>query len=383
MRQLCGYLVFGILLVNISTTCLSSNSDQSYNSNSIDRGRLHESPDNDWINISQEGQQAAGIKTEVLQLKSTPTYISLMGEVTANQDLTAIVTPRVRSQIVRRLINTGEHVKEGQPLALLSSVVMANAQSELMVAYKEWLRAKQLKQKVIAAKYYHIAEVTYQQKYSKLLSYGMTQVQIKVFLKSNDPGKADGSYTLLAPRSGTIFTSDFVKGQIINSGKVLYKIVDEKNLWIDAMLSSGDFGEIKKGDKAFIKTAHHELAAYVLQVHHKLDETTRTRVIRLSVSNSNDQLHAGEFVSCLIKTGQLSPGLAVDKTALMRTADGDMVIYIEVKPNYYKPQHVQVIKRVGPWRIIRGVKPGVRIVTKGAFFVHAEALKGGFTKHNH
>ena len=67
----------------------------------------------------------------------------------------------------------------------------------------------------------------------------------------------------------------------------------------------------------------------------------------------------------------------------MKTPDGDMAVYIEVKPNHFKAQEVEVTQSVGLWQVIKGIKPGVRIVTKGAFFVHSESLKSGFNIHNH
>ena len=339
--------------------------------------------DEGLIEISPEGQQAAGIKTEILKPKSLPTYISAPGEAIPNQDLTTIVTPRIQAQVIQRLVKIGDHVKQGQPLVRLSSVDMAKAQADLLLTQKEWVRVKKLGKQAVSAKRYQTAEIAYQQAYSKLLAYGMTRPQIEAFLKSDDPNKANGEFTLLAQRSGTIFSADFTEGQMIEPGKMLYKIVNETSLWVDAKLSNGESAKVTKGAKAIVQTAHHELPAEVLQVHHKLDETTRTRVVRLNVPNPNDQLHPGEFVTCLIQTGETQPVLAIYQTALIRTPDGDQAIYIEVKPNHFQVKEVQVTKKIGPWRVIKGVKPGVRIVTQGAFFVHSESLKSGFSTHNH
>ena len=379
------FLLMGLLLISLQTVYAGDE-----HGHSVDKAptiaanqQKDDHGDEGLIKISPEGQQAAGIKTEVLQAKSLPIYISAPGEAIPNKDLTALITPRIQAQVVQRLVKIGDDVKQGQPLVRLSSVDMAKAQAELLLAQKEWLRVKQLGKQAVSAKRYQTAEVAYQQAYSKLFAYGMTRLQIETFIKSNDPNKANGEFTLLAQRDGTIFSADFTKGQMIEPGKVLYKIVDETSLWVDAKLSNGDSAKIKKGAKAIIQTAHHELPAEVLQVHHKLDETTRTRVVRLNVRNPKDQLHPGEFVTCLIQAGKTPPVLAVHQTALMRTPDGDMAVYIEVKPNHFKAQEVEVTQSVGLWQVIKGIKPGVRIVTKGAFFVHSESLKSGFNIHNH
>ena len=384
MRAGWRYIILGLLFILILSTCI--NKEQvSLGVKSTEQPKQPKQIDGDetLIEISSEGQEAAGIKTQILRAKSLPIYISAPGEVLPNNDLTALVTPRIQAQVVQRLVKVGTHVIKGQPLVSLSSVDMAKAQAELLLAQKEWARVKLLGKQAVSAKRYQTVEVAYQQAYSKLLAYGMTRAQIDEFVTSNDTNKANGEFVLLAQQSGTVFSADFTQGQMIAPGKILYTIVDETSLWVDAKLSNGDSGKIKKKYKGIIKTATHQFPAEVLQVHHQLDETTRTRIIRLKVANNNDQLHPGEFVTCLIQTGKTQSVLAVDQAALMQTPDGDLAVYIEVKPNYFRAQEVKVTQKIGSWRVIKGIKEGTRVVTGGAFFVHSESLKSGFSTHNH
>lgn len=335
------------------------------------------------IEISSRAQITAGIKVEKLQLKSLPVYISAPGEVIPNTNQTSIVTPRIQAQVVERLVQMGDYVKKDAALVRLSSVDMAKAQANLLLSQKEWRRVKSLGARAVSAKRYQTVEVAYQQAYSKLLAYGMTRLQIEDLIESDDLNKSNGDFTLLAPRNGTIFSDDFVEGQMIEPGKILYKIVNETSLWVDAKLSNGENSAIKKGARALIKTAHDTFPSEVLRIHHKLDEATRTRIVRLRVLNPNDKLHPGEFVTCLIENAQSAPVLAVNETTIIKMPDGDFAVYVEVKPNFFEIKEVQIIKKVGSWRIIEGVNPGVSIVTKGVFFVHSEAMKGGFSVHNH
>ena len=379
MKQFVQRVLIGLLLIS-GQTIHAGNSSHS-DSKAVAEENAHE--DEGLIEISPSGQKAAGIKIELLELKPLSIYISAPGEVIPNSNQTSIVTPRIQAQVVKRLVQIGDYVKKDTPIVRLSSVDMAKAQSSLLLAKKEWHRVKSLGERAVSAKRYQIAEVAYQQAYSKLLAYGMTRVQIEDFLKSGDLNKANGDFALLAPRDGTIFSADFVEGQMVQPGKILYKIVNEKSLWVDAKLSNGESATIKKGAHAIIKTALDTFPAEVLRVHHKLDETTRTRIVRLNVLNPKDSLHPGEFVTCLIEKQKSSPVLAVDETTLMRTPDGDVAVYVEVKPNHFQAKEVQVIKKIGTQRIIKGINPGERIVTKGAFFVHSESMKSGFNVHNH
>lgn len=343
----------------------------------------HTTDSNNLIEVSPEGQKDAGIETEILTSKSLPTYISAPGEAIPNRDLTTIITPRIQAQIIQRLVKVGAHTKKNQPLVILSSVEMAKAQGQLILMQKEWRRVKSLGTQAVSAKRFQIAEVGYEQAYSRLLAYGMTQIQIEDFLKSNDPKKANGEFTLLSRRNGTIFSADFTEGEMIKPGQILYKIVDETSLWIDARLSNSDPSTIKEGNSAIIKTNHYVLKAEVIQIHHKLDAITRTRIVRLLVPNPKDRLHPGEFVTCQIQTGVTAPLLVVHKNALVQDSDNQFSIYIETKPNHFQAKQVKIINKVGPWRALNGVPPNVRVVTKGVFFLHSEAKKKGFSIHNH
>ena len=51
-----------------------------------------------------------------------------------------MVSPRIKAQVVKRLVYVGDEVQKGQPLLVLSSVDMATAQSELLETAQEWHR---------------------------------------------------------------------------------------------------------------------------------------------------------------------------------------------------------------------------------------------------
>jgi len=68
---------------------------------------------------------------------------------------------------------------------------------------------------------------------------------------------------------------------------------------------------------------------------------------------------------------------------LMRGADGDWTVFIEHEPGQFEPQEIELGRSLGQWREITGLEAGIRVVTKGAFFVASQIAKGGFDPHNH
>lgn len=337
----------------------------------------------DALTISKESQSEAGIRVSKLAREQLPLELKAPCEILANANKSAIVTPRVRSQVVERIAEVGEQVEKGAPLVKLTSVEMAKAQADLLLSYKEWKRVKGLGVPAIAAKRYQAAEIAYHQAMGRLMAYGMRRNQVQSFLNSNAPDKANGQFTLEAPRAGNVFSADFNEGQMIEPGRTLYKIIGEEKLWADASLEYSKVDGIQKGDAALVMTRKVKLPGKVLRVHHHLKKTTRMQTVRIEVQNINDQLHPGEFATCVIQTGKTEPVLAVPINAVVRTEDGDQGVYVQVSPTQFKLVEVTPQQTIGEKIIVKGLKGGEKVVTEGAFYVNSEALKTGFETHNH
>ncbi|QLH42437.1 MAG: efflux RND transporter periplasmic adaptor subunit [Coxiellaceae bacterium] len=333
--------------------------------------------------LSAASQQMAGIVVTTLQPKGLTALISAPGEVIPNANLTTKITTRVAAQVIQRHIQEGEHVKEGQLLVTMSSVDMAKTQGDFLLAAQEWERVKSLGKDAVSGKRYSEAQVSYQRAYSTALAYGMTESEISELLRTQKPSQAKGEFNLMAPRNGTVFNINFTEGELIEPGRVLLQIVDEATVWVDAKLPPDLVRPITMGDTVRIVVSNRSLIGHVTQVHHQLDETTRTRSIRIEVPNENDLLHPGQFVNCQIEAGQTAPILAVPVESVVRTADGDWAVYIEKESGAFQPAEVKVVEVIDNQAVIEGISAGTRVVTKGTFFIHSELSKKGFDAHGH
>lgn len=344
----------------------------------------HDDEEKGVISLSPVQLQTAGIVVEPLRERELASEIRVPGEVKLNAYSTAKVTSRVSAQVVKRHVTLGEHANVGQPLLTLSSVEMAEAQGALMVADREWQRVKKLGTKVASERRYTKTRVARQLAYAKVSAYGMTTQGIDVFLKSGDARKANGEFQLLAPREGTVVQEDFIEGAVVEPGHVLLTITDETSLWVEARLTTQQLTGIRKNMVARVKTASGWVTGNVTQLHHTLDESTRTIAVRIAVSNADDQLHPGEFVDVYLQNGKQDAVLAVPETAVLRSADGDWQVMVEQdKAGEFKGVEVEVKNITDGKAIIEGIQPGTRVVTQGAFFVQSELAKSGFDIHNH
>ena len=283
---------------------------------------------------------------------------------------TTKVTPRIDAQITRRHARLGQAIAQGQPLVTLSSVEMAEAQGNLLVADREWKRSRKLGRKVVSERRYLEAEVARQQAWAKVVAYGMTESQIEALLKEGDVSRAAGSFELLSPQHGTVISDDFIVGEVAESGRVLFSITDESTLWVDARLTPDDAAVVEVGASADISIGDHHLTGQVIQSHHSPDESTRTLSVHIEVSNPNDQLHPGQFVTAAIQSKNSTAGIAVPVEAVLRSADGDWQVFVEAAPGRYEAREIEVRHSVGDNAIVAGLEEGVRIVSKGGFDIH-------------
>lgn len=339
--------------------------------------------DEGGVHLTPQQQAAADIVTEVLTLKNVAGEIRAPGEIRLNAYATSKVTPRIAAQVMKRHARLGDHVKNRTALLTLSSVEMAKAQGEVLVAEREWRRVKKLGREVVSEQRYTNVRVTREQARARVQAFGMTKKQLSELINSGDASRADGTFQLLASQDGTVIRDDFIVGELVEPGRVLFEISDESMLWVEAKLTAVQAAQVTKGAGAIVVVDGRSLSGKVIQVHHALDEDTRTLGVRIEIPNPEDKLHPGLFVDVRIASTGSAPALAVPDAAILRSPDGDWVVFIEHEAGEYKPVEVNVIRTVPGMAVISGIAPGTSVVTKGAFFLQSELAKAGFEVHNH
>jgi len=323
----------------------------------------------------------ANIKVESVIPEYQYSSIYAPGEIKANGYRSYVISPRTESVIISRHAALGEHVELGQKLVTLFSEAMAQAQADYLIASTEWQRIKKLGNKTVSESRLLLAETTYNASYGKLIALGLTEKAIQSI--SNKDIKAFGQYTLTAQREGVVLQDDFIQGQRVNAGDTVMLLADEKQLWVEAKVSPNKKLDLSKNSPGIVKLEGQSYNAKVIQEAHTIDPLTRTRIVRLSVENKDDNLHSGMFVKVYFQFSTQEKVMAVPEEALVRGADGDWTIFVEDHPGEFKAVEIELGRALGDFREIIGVESGTRIVTKGAFFVASEIAKGGFDPHNH
>lgn len=339
------------------------------------------------VRLSPEQRKTAGIVVTPLQPKPVAAVVTAPGEVRLNAYRTVKIAPRIAAQVVARHARLGDEVAAGQALVTLSSVEMAAAQGDLLVANQEWRRVKKLGRKVVSERRYTEARVKYEQALARVRAYGMTGKEINALLGNRERGRGngpDGTFQLLAPQAGRILDDDFIVGERVEPGQELMVIADESVLWVEARIAPEAAGRIAIDSPAEVLLGTQRLPARVSQIHHALDETTRTLAIRLEVANRDDRLHPGMFVTTRIRSRDQTEALVVPEEAVLRSPDGDWQVFVQAdQAGEFRAVEVELLRVDDGQAVIAGITPGTPVVTRGAFFVQSELAKNGFEIHNH
>ena len=384
MKRMNHWIVAGLLGVAAPLWLQAAEDEHAdHDDHETEAGEVHEEHEEGGIRLTAEQQAMAGIVIKTLQPRAIKGELRAPGEIQLNAYATSRVAPRIAAQVIERHAKLGDAVEHGAPLVTLSSVEMAQAQGDLLVAEREWRRVSKLGREVVAEQRYTEAHIAREQARARVSAFGMTEDDIKQLVDTGKAELANGRFQLLAPQAGTVIRDEFIIGELVEPGRVLFEISDESLLWVEARLTPDEAARVTPDAPATVLVGDQAVVGRVSQVHHALDEATRTLGVRIEVPNAGDRLHPGLFVEVRIASGTTDEVLAVPEDAVLRGPDGDWQVFVEHEPGEFEAREVEVLRTSAGQAVIEGVAPGARVVIRGAFFLQSELAKSGFDIHAH
>ena len=331
--------------------------------------------------LTSEQQAMLNLQVITLQPQTNATQtLTVPAEITSNQYRTWVVPVRIDSQVQSRSATLGQHLKKGEPIATLFSPAMAQLQSDLQVAADAWRRVNNLGRRTVGNQRYLDAQGQYQSLRARAKGYGLDDDAIAAI----EAGKSEkGVYTLTAPDDGLVLEDAFQQGQWLTAGSALVTLVDESELWAEAALPPTPGLQIATGTPARVIVGDTTVDGQVIQSGHRLNPVTRTLAVRVAIPNAGHLLHPGMFADVALSLAAPENALTVPEEALTRGSDGDWQLFVEEEPGHYQPVEIQLNGQLENRRIVTGIEPGTRVVTRGAFFLASEMAKSGFDIHNH
>ena len=343
------------------------------------------------VTLTADAIVRAGIKTAVVRSEATSTSISLPGTVTSNAYMETKLTALVGGVVRSVSAELGAQVSRGQPLAVVFSSELADAQMKYLAAqamleadHQKRVRAEALVrigaasrqeyEEVVAIHSAHEAELAAARQ--RLVLLGLSHERVNALRQSAD---VTSEVTITAPNAGTVITRSINPGQVVALGQEMFVVADLSTVWVIGDLYEKDFANIRVGSEATVNIppAGRQVSGRVSYIDPRVDLGSRTAKVRVEVPNADGSLRLGMFVDVRFTGHAAGRAVAVPRTAVQSIGER-AVVYVVADGD--EARFVERAVKLGPSsgtsvEVLEGVKVGERVVTEGSFFLRAEAAR--------
>jgi len=268
---------------------------------------------------------------------------------------------------------------------------LEKAELEHDFAQKELERLERLYQgEAISKNRLHKAELAVKTTAADLQQAKARLAQLTAMQKEPD-GASSGQLDLTAPISGTIIEADFVPGAMVKEGDPLFQIVDLSKVWLTVQVPESQQGKITNATSAWFEAEGLDRTFSVEAGKNgqrvifggKIDPVKRTLPLIFEVPNPEGLFKIGMFAKVAVHTGQTSTGPSIPRSALLDES-GMTVAYVQTGGESFERRVLELGIREGTdVQVIKGLVPGERVVTKGAYQVRLAGASTDVPAHGH
>jgi HlyD family secretion protein len=372
--------------------------------------------------VADAGAEAAPTTpVKAVAAKRAPIHNFIKAEAIIYPMKQANIVPKISAPVVRFLVQRGDHVREGQLLAVLEDKDLAAAAkesqqlyegaratyqntegavmpddaakaeadvqsaSEALVAAQKVYTSRQallaqgaLSQRLVDDAKVALAQAqnqfqTAQQHLNSLKKVGQTEqlkaanAQMEAAKAHYEGAQAQISYAeVRSPLNGIVSDRSVNVGEIASSGSALLSIVDLSRVTARASVSVQQAALLVAGRPATITSAAGDLPAKVTVVSPAVDPNTTTVQVWLEAMNTGEHLKLGSTVQISIDAGEVPGAIVVPAAALLSSDEGGEKVMVAGSDGLAHEHAVKVgIRSDDDVQILSGVNEGEQVITEG------------------
>ena len=365
----------------------------------------------------------AGIDIAVVQTRPIVEAAAANGEVVYDQTHTAHLASRVSGAVSSVQRQVGDHVHQGEVLALIDSADIGRAKSEFTQALAE-VRLKQTNVErikpladvgTIPGRQFRETEAALQAARIHLRSTQQTLANLGLPVKVEQLLSLDGDaianeiqflglpaettaslpagtatsnlFPLRSPLDGVVVDCQVVPGEVVDASTMLYQVSDVSRLWLMLDVRQEDAKYVALGQQVLFRAGEsrddEQITGAVNWISTSADDQTRTVKVRVELPNADGRLRANTFGSGRIVLREEPRAIVAPNEAIH--SDGCCSVVFVRDKNYLKdgaPKFFHIRKvRLGfkddeVTEIIAGLLPGEVIAGKNSTVLEAQLLKG-------
>jgi multidrug efflux pump subunit AcrA (membrane-fusion protein) len=334
----------------------------------------------------------------------------------------ATITPKISAPVARFLVQRGDHVREGQLLAVLedrdlvaaaqeskqlyeqaqatyentSAVTIAGDLTKAKADVESARETRDAAQKVydnrvslfhqgaLAQKLVDDAKValvtaqsqldTAQQHLKSLETVGRAEqlksaeAQVAAAKAHYESSEAQVSYAeVRSPMAGVVSDRPLNVGEMASAGSALISIVELSRVVARASIPVQEASLLSVGRPATISTGAVRVPGKVMVVSPSVDPNTTTVQVWVEAENSGEHLKLGSAVEISMDAGAVPNAIVVPVAALLSSEDGGEKVMVAGPDGRAHEKAVKVGVRSGDdVQILSGVAVGDRVITQGA-----------------
>lgn len=341
-------------------------------------GDGHEDKDkshNDEILFTGQQAEAADLQVEEIVPATFNYIIKTSGQILSAQgdEATVAATSSGIVSFAAPSVSDGAAIRAGETIVTISAKNLpdgdpaAKARITYETALKEYRRAKELiSEQIISAKefeqitmYYEMAETAYKAQSSSITTSG-----VKV----------------TSPVNGYIKSRLVNQGEYVSVGQAIAVVSQNRRLQLRAEVSENYFKSLKSISSANFQTSYDNVTYKLSDLNGRLlsfGKASGGQSFYIPVTFEFDNIGdiiPGSFVSVYLLSNAQDNVISIPVSALTEE-QGLNFVYLQLDEEGYKKQEVNLGQSNGDrTRILSGLKPGDRVVTKGAYQIKLAAV---------
>ena len=309
--------------------------------------------------------------------KSASPILILPAAVEADPARTINILPPVTGKVVELMVQLGDQVVEGQPLAVIDSGDLAQAYADHDKAAETQRLTKQVLERARAlttarggaVKDLEQAESDYAQ---AMAESNRAHARLKEIGATSEV-KGRRVLTLRAPVSGSITQLSTAPGSFANDpNATLMTIANLDKVWVTANAPENNVSFVKQGmdvDVTFPAYPDQHFQGTVTSVSAVLEPDTRRTKVRIMFPNTDGRLKPNMFANATFMAPPTSE-ILVPTSALIMNND-HTTVFVEVAPHTFERRTVEPGQETsGSARIRRGLAAGERVIQKGGVLLN-------------
>jgi len=329
------------------------------------------------VRLSEAGVTRSKIRVAEARRQALSGALSVPAEVRLDPDRTAHVTPIVQSQIAEVRVKLGDQVKKGQPLAVLESVELGeanagvrSAKAAVSVAEDNLARQRQLLDAGVGAQKNFVQADGELRKAKAMLSAAQARAGIY--------GGAGGG-VVKSPLDGTVIERHATAGEVASPERPLFVVGDVSRVWVVGRVYEKDVGAVRTCMRATTRLQAYPERSWTGEIDFVsavLDEATRSAEVRMTLANADGLLKPGLFGTILLAGSDAGRAPVVVPESAVQELDGKTVVFVPAEePNAFAARAVVTGARADGWvELLSGLGENEKLVVQGAFTLKSAAL---------